>query len=69
MDPKIILAKIKQYPFAVGGAVVSILLIILIWQRGGISEILEAERDEVDKEWTIIEENDRRAVQLITWII
>ena len=64
MDPKIILAKIKQYPFAVGGAVVSIILIILIWQRGGISEILEAERDEVDKEWTIIEENDRRAVQL-----
>ena len=62
MNTEAILSRIKQYPLAVGSVVLSILLIILLSTRGSNVANLETRRDDLEKKWSDMQQNDVRAV-------
>ena len=66
MNTEAIIARIKQYlkqyPLAVGSVVVSIIMIVLLSTRGSNVVNLETRRDDLEKKWSDMQQNDVRAV-------
>lgn len=64
MDVQAILAKIKQYPIAVGGFVAIIVFAALIFLRSSRIPELEAKQKTLDQELSTIQRNETAAVGL-----
>ncbi len=64
MDSEALLAKLKQYPIAVGGVVLAIVFGLLIYFRGGKIPELEAKQEDLDLRWKTIQTNAKQAVDI-----
>ena len=68
MNKEAIIAKIRQYPIAVGGAILAIVLAVLIYVRSGHLVDLGAEHEALDSQWRAANRNETRAVDLETHV-
>ncbi len=64
MNPALILDKIKQYPIVVGGAVLVILGLVLLFLRFDIHPALSQEHADLDDRWSVMQRNEVAAVGL-----
>jgi len=65
MDLQVILAKIKQYPFAVGAAVVTLVLaIVVFFVRAPQVETLTTQSAELESQWKVMDRNLREGIGL-----
>ena len=64
MSKELLLAKVKQYPLAVVSIGITLILILIIYTRSGRLPALETELEQLDTTWTVIQNNDLRAVDM-----
>ena len=64
MDVQLILAKIKQYPIAVGGGVLVLVMLVLLYFRGGNVPALNERYDQLKAEIAVISANRDHAAGL-----
>lgn len=64
MNKELLLAKIKQYPLAVASVGITLVLILVIYMRSGSLPAQEAELEQLEMTWDVIQGNDLRAVDL-----
>lgn len=64
MDPQLILAKIKQYPIAVGGGVLVLVMLVLLYFRGGNVPALDERYEALKAEISVISANRDNAAGL-----
>ncbi len=64
MNKELLLAKIKQYPLAVASVGIALVLILVIYMRSGRLPSLEAELEQMETTWDVIQNNDLRAIDM-----
>ena len=66
MNKELLLAKLKQYPLAVASVGITLVLILIIYMRSDRLPSLEAELEQMETTWEVIQNNDLRAVDMQT---
>ena len=64
MDAQKLIKSLKAYPFAVVSAILSVILIGVIYVRSPIAEGLESTQQELERKVSLFDNNQRRAVDL-----
>ncbi len=64
MNTEAIIAKLKQYPLAVVSVALALVLVAVIYLRSGRVPTLKENLEEKETSWSVIQNNDLRAVDM-----